>query len=268
MSCGCNNNSCGCDDGHWECKPAVEPANALAIKLMYESNTNTNPFTDLDKAKLDAGFAGGGGGTGAVGPQGPKGDAGTPGKAGYDGHDGKPGVQGIRGIQGVSGKDGAGLVVEGTKPTLGDIQAITNSKAGDMWVDQATGHGWVSNGGNPAHWTDMGHIQGPQGVQGVQGLQGIQGIDGKFIQSDWTQGDNTKGDFIKNKPAAIPPTAFATQAEVDARTVSHKAISPLTANKMIEADDYATHTVGGTAKMKLDAATATLYITTDGTDAG
>ena len=58
---------CGCKDGHWECKPALEPTNALAIKLMYESNVDTNVFNNADKLKLDScNCTGGGGGTGTV----------------------------------------------------------------------------------------------------------------------------------------------------------------------------------------------------------
>ncbi len=79
------------------------PLTAAQIKALYETNADTNPFRDADKATLAA-LAAGGGGTGGTGTVGPKGDKGDPGVAGPKGDQGIPGVAGPSGTQDISGK--------------------------------------------------------------------------------------------------------------------------------------------------------------------
>ena len=95
--------------------------------------------------------------------------------SGLQGPKGDTGDQGIQGIQGPAGD-------QGPKGDTGDqgIQGI-QGPAGD---------------------------QGIQGPAGDQGIQGPAGIDGGVIdqnQSDWTQGNISSVDYIKNKPS-IPST--------------------------------------------------------------
>ena len=94
------------------------------------------------------------------------------------------GIQGIQGIQGLTGADGTSLTVKGTD-TVVNILA-RNGIAGDMWIDNATGDGYVSTGGvGAANWNNIGGIRGPIGLTGatganstVQGPQGVIGLTG------------------------------------------------------------------------------------------
>ncbi len=106
---------------------------------------------------------------------------GSDGAQGVAGGQGIPGLQGIPGIAGKDGKDGTdgtngtGVTIKGS-----DTNANILTKAGaigDMWIDSATGNGWVSDGTTgPASWVNVGPIKGPQGIQGTQGVQGIDGV--------------------------------------------------------------------------------------------
>jgi hypothetical protein len=62
----------------------------------------------------------------------------------------------------------------GTVDSSADLPA--GAAAGDMWMANDTGHGWVADGAEG--WTDVGQIRGAQGAQGLQGLQGIRGLQG------------------------------------------------------------------------------------------
>ena len=117
------------------------------------------------------------------GTQGMKGDKGDPGEKGDKGDPGEQGIQGIPGVDGQQGADGA----QGEKGEKGDP-----GEKGEKGVD------------------------GAQGVPGQDGLttsitvngETYEQVDGNItlpsigqVQSDWNQADNTKVDFIKNKPA-------------------------------------------------------------------
>ena len=189
----------------------------IQIKLAYERNPNTNAFTDAEKEKLAHLILGSNGYTkdeidalllnkvdkesgkglssndftdllkhkletissgndGAVGPQGPQGDKGDKGDASTVA--GPTGIQGVQGVQGDKGDTGTGVTIKGSD-TLANIQAKDGS-AGDLWIDSATGHGHVSDGGGSgaSHWTDVGPIKGDKGDTGIQGPKGDDGAIG------------------------------------------------------------------------------------------
>ncbi len=78
------------------------------------------------------------------------------------------GADGIIGSNGADGKDGTGVTIKGSD-SLANIQNKVGT-AGDMWLDTATGHGWVSDGTSGVNsWTDVGSIQGPVGSIGPIG---------------------------------------------------------------------------------------------------
>jgi len=142
---------------------------------------DTGDFWTYDGTKwVDAGHL--------VGPQG------TVGLQGIKGLDGTIGTTGVNGKDGADGKDGTGVTIRGSDTNANILTKA--GAAGDMWLDTATGHGWVSDGGGTgaAHWTDVGSIQGPQGIQGVQGIQGLEGDKGD-------KGDGFTGKIINNLTA-------------------------------------------------------------------
>ncbi len=81
---------------------------------------------------------------------------------------------------------------------------------------------------------------------------------------------------FKNKvTTGIPATGDIEERELSFDLKNGRAYSSTNGSDVVNVsgiaeDDYANQlgTIGGTAKFKLDAVTATLYITTDGTDAG
>ena len=160
-------------------------------------------WKDMGQFKGDKGDQGIAGSTGSTGPKGDKGDQGiagpkgpkgpegakgSTGGTGLKGDSGIQGIQGTKGDKGDAGKNGTGITVKGSKADETAVKAITGSKAGDMWIAQDTGHGWVSDGATPTVWTDAGNIQGPKGDTGTAGPQGSIGATG-------TQGNaGAKGD--------------------------------------------------------------------------
>lgn len=58
----------------------------------------------------------------------------------------------------------------------------------------------VANGfeGTETEWLES--LKGKDGAQGIQGIQGEKGDPGKTVQTNYTQNDSTKPDYIKNKP--------------------------------------------------------------------
>lgn len=112
---------------------------AASIKLKYESNPNTNTYTDAEKAKLaiipTEGVKGDKGDTGERGAQGIQGLQGLQGLQGITGAKGDTGLQGIqgekgdRGIQGLTGLQGvAGLRgLQGEKGDNGDTVLDANT---------------------------------------------------------------------------------------------------------------------------------------------
>ena len=147
--------------------------------------------------KGDTGSTGAAGSTGAKGPQGvtgtkgPKGVTGSQGPkgdTGAKGDTGGKGLQGGKGDKGDAGKNGTGVQVKGSKANVAAIKPVTGSVAGDMWIAQDTGNGWVSDGATPTVWTDAGKIQGPRGHTGSTGPQGNIGLTGPK-GSDGPKGD-------------------------------------------------------------------------------
>ena len=177
-------------------------------------------------------FAGPKGDTGIqgdIGATGPKGDKGDTGQTGQTGD---TGIQGDQGIQGVKGDDG------------------TAGAKGDTGADGLKG--------------DI----GSQGIQGIQGIQGEIGLTGDTGSQGPVGPEGPEGAI---GPAGSDATVtFASQGEVDAGTVTDEVISPSTlANSTqltsrIKATDYATATVGGTLKARLDG--GHLYLSIDGSN--
>lgn len=78
------------------------------------------------------------------------------------------GPQGIQGIQGDKGPQGERGSLWSIYPQ--DPVATSSYKAGDSYLNSATGDVYMYNG---TAWLRQGNIRGSQGVQGVQGIQGI-----------------------------------------------------------------------------------------------
>ena len=110
---------------------------------------------------------------GPIGPEGPEGPQGIQGDQGIQGPQGSPGPVGPVGPEGPMG---TGLSLSGTVPTVADLP--TYASKGDLYIVEADGNGYVSDGGNPSHWTNVGPLQGAQGPQGPQGVPGTNGTNG------------------------------------------------------------------------------------------
>ena len=78
--------------------------------------------------------------------------------------------QGVQGETGPQGNDGTSISLSGTVATVADLP--TNAPAGEMYIVEADGNGYVSDGETPANWTNVGKIQGPEGPQGPAGPVG------------------------------------------------------------------------------------------------
>lgn len=106
---------------------AIAGETAASIKLKYESNPNTNTFTDAEKSKLSVipteGVKGDKGDTGAQGIQGLQGLQGIAGAKGEKGDTGERGIQGFMGLQGVAGVRG----LQGEKGDNGDTVLDANT---------------------------------------------------------------------------------------------------------------------------------------------
>lgn len=137
------------------------------------------------------------GNVGEKGERGLQGNQGEKGDKGDKGDAGEQGQQGIQGEQGDAGKDGTGVNIIGSVNGEGELDLNYAGDAGDMFIDQNTGAGYVWDGGK---WNAVGQIQGPSGLQGDQGIQGFQGEQGsQGLQGDiglqGIQGiEGTKGD--------------------------------------------------------------------------
>lgn len=77
-------------------------------------------------------------------------------------------------IAGPAGPPGAGFVIQGTLPTVGDLPP-TGNDIGDAWQITATGDVWVWDG---TEWDNLGPLEGPPGPQGPAGPQGATGTPG------------------------------------------------------------------------------------------
>lgn len=90
------------------------------------------------------------------------------------------GPLGPTGIQGPQGPPGAALNVDGSVPTVPDLELLTVDP-GSVYVVAADGSVWVFDG---TDWIEMQSVTGPQGPigppgsTGPQGIQGIQGMTG------------------------------------------------------------------------------------------
>ena len=166
-------------DGHafgWD--PTLQPSAGWRDMGQFKGdkgNVGAVGAVGAKGGKGDAGIqgvAGPKGPQGVIGPIGPKGDTGAKGVAGGQG------IQGTKGDKGDAGKNGTGITVKGSKANEAAVKLVTGSTAGDMWLAQDTGHGWVSDGATPTVWTDAGNIQGPKGDVGTAGPQGVKGSDG------------------------------------------------------------------------------------------
>ncbi|WP_020534596.1 tail fiber domain-containing protein [Lewinella cohaerens] len=132
--------------------------------LVYDSNTGNLMISNGNTVTIPAGV---------TGPQGEAGPAGPPGAAGATGPQGPVGPVGPVGPQGPAGQDGTGVQIVGTVATVGNLPASGN--AGDLYIVQADGDGYVWDGNM---WVNVGQIQGPQGPQGAPGPAGPQGNPG------------------------------------------------------------------------------------------
>ena len=81
-------------------------------------------------------------------------------------------VKGPRGEQGVPGKDGKGVSIKGSKPSVGELPGSGNAE-GDAWLVGGDMHVW-----DGAKWNNVGKVQGPQGERGPAGPAGAAGPAG------------------------------------------------------------------------------------------
>ena len=115
---------------------------------------------------------------GVQGIQGIQGMQGTTGIQGETGLQGIQGTDGVQGTDGIQGSDGTSIQIIGIAtdvqalypdPTTGpngpnDPDGYLNyffpgSSAGNGVINNADGHLWVSDGGSPADWSDVGQIR-------------------------------------------------------------------------------------------------------------
>ena len=69
--------------------------------------------------------------------------------------------------QGNDGSDGSSVVLKGTLANEAAIRAVVGATAGDVYMADDTGHGWVADGGTPTAWDDFGMLRGPSGTGGT-----------------------------------------------------------------------------------------------------
>ena len=116
---------------------------------------------------------------GATGPTGPKGDKGDKGDTGSVGPVGSTGPKGDKGDKGDTGDPGAGLKIDGSVATYGDLPSgFGPADAGRAYFVQADGKLYVWSG---SAWPVDGggsQFQGPPGPQGIQGSTGATGPTG------------------------------------------------------------------------------------------
>ncbi|MGH1435256.1 MAG: tail fiber domain-containing protein [Lewinella sp.] len=135
------------------------PGGTDSQTLVYDSNTGNLMISNGNTVTIPAG---------ATGPQGEAGPPGAPGATGPQGPTGPVGPQGP------AGQDGTGVQIVGTVATVGNLPASGN--AGDLYIVQADGDGYVWDG---SMWVNVGQIQGPQGAPGPIGPQGNPGPQGE-----------------------------------------------------------------------------------------
>jgi len=168
---------------------------------------------------------------GVPGSDGADGANGTNGTNGTDGSDGSTGTQGVSGIDGIDGTNGTGVVIKG-HDSLANIYSI-DGDAGDMWIDDATGHGLVSNGlgADAANWLDIGQIEGPAGPTGLSGTDGSQGIPGVngAPGTDGVDGsDGGQGIQGIDGPQGLPGADVSpvTEAQIDLNKIQLAKLNP------------------------------------------
>ena len=153
----CSNNRCQ------TCK--VVNIGPTTVKQWYESNVDTNVFTDKEKTRLNEliNQTSLDGKDGVDGLPGINGTNGTNGRDGNRGATGNDGAQGFQGIPGKDGIDGANIPVPGPKGDTG--------LRGDVGI-----HGLDGKDGRDG--LDGMSVIGPKGDEGDRGLQGIPGTIG------------------------------------------------------------------------------------------
>lgn len=112
---------------------------------------------------------------GIAGPPGTQGPQGNPGAQGPQGAKGDTGSTGPQGIEGPQGPTGAGLTIQGSVTTAGDLPAT--GSPGDAWITTDSGDMWVWDEATGS-WLNVGNLSGPQGPAGPQGPQGAVGPQG------------------------------------------------------------------------------------------
>lgn len=83
----------------------------------------------------------------------------------------------LQGQQGPAGKDGTGVNIIGSVPSVSNLDANYNGNVGDMFLAEDTGAGHVWNG---SAWVEVGQIQGPPGPAGTTTWNGITNIPAGF----------------------------------------------------------------------------------------
>lgn len=164
------------------------------MQLVYEGSVSTLNANLYSLAVLD-GFEGSlddfiQSQKGEKGDKGDKGDTGEKGSKGDKGDKGDTGTQGPKGNTGSAGQDGVGIL---------KVEQTTTSHASEgeniITVTLTNGNTYTFSVFN-----------------GEKGADGSGGGGVEQIQSDWTQSDNTKKDYIKNKPSLA---AVATSGSYD-----------------------------------------------------
>lgn len=168
------------------------------------------------------------------GPKGEKGDKGDPGTPGPEGPRGQQGAQGPQGAQGIQGPQGpAGVGVPAGGTTGQVLKKKSNTNYDTEWVTGGGGE-QVQSDWNQSDNTKVDYIKNKPTIPAAQ------------IQSDWNQSSSSSADYIKNKPTipdisskADKATTLAGYGITDAKIVSgvitlgSDTITPLTSHQDI-----------------------------------